>query len=200
MRSCPWVILVLLMCVFVTGCFGGGPISPSTPPPEGKSLLKISVQWDALGQPAPAGVRQVDPNSITHVGARLEYPDDSAVFMQSVKRRVAEDTGVITMEVPAAQAANLYVAAVKYSSDWWGSRAVYFGAVRNLSLPGGTIVQIRTSDIDWVEATWHVSAEDETIWNGSRVYEAPCFSGSTGQACYLRTGPVPGGRASRSLS
>ncbi|MGE5593975.1 MAG: hypothetical protein ACM3X3_09895 [Betaproteobacteria bacterium] len=92
--------------------------------------------------------------------------------MQSVKRRVAEDTGVITMEVPAAQAANLYVAAVKYSSEWWGSRAIYYGVVRNLSLPGGTMVEIRMSDIEWVEASWHVAEAEESIWNGDRIYEA----------------------------
>lgn len=189
MRRLLRFVLVLGVSVLVGGCFGGGSVSPPIPPlpSESKSLLKISVQWDAFGQPAPAGVRQVDPNSITHVGARLEYPNESAVFMQSVERQVAEDIGVITMEVPAAQAANLYVAAVKYSSEWWGSRAIYYGVVRNLALPGGTIVEIRMSDIEWVEASWHVSADDEPIWNGNRVYEAPASQAALDRpAIYVR--------------
>lgn len=45
------------------------------------------------------------------------------------------------------------MAAVKYSSEWWGSRAIYYGVVRNLALPGGTIVEIHMSDIEWVEAS-----------------------------------------------
>ena len=166
---------VLVLCVLVGGCFGGGgSVSPPTPPPpDAKSLIKVSIQWDGFGQPAPAGVRQADPNDITHVGARLEYPNESAVFIQSVERQVAQDVGVITMEVPATEKADLYLVAVKYAAGWWQSRALYYGVVRNLALPGHTIVEIKMNDIEWVEASWHVSEDDEATWNGNRLFEAP---------------------------
>ncbi len=169
-----YAVCIIALCILVTGCFGGstGPIAPSpSPPSESKSLLKIAVQWNGFSQPALARICQVNPNDITHVGARLEYSSDSAVFMQSVEKQIANDIGVITMEVPAAQSANLYLAAVKYSTEWWGSRALYYGVIRNLTLPGGTIVEIRMSDIEWVEASWHPSPEEESIWNGERIYE-----------------------------
>lgn len=47
----------------------------------------------------------VPSNDVTHVGVRLEYPSESAIFMQSVRREMTEPVSVITMEVLPVKAA-----------------------------------------------------------------------------------------------
>ena len=177
MVSCPKLmrlavvsVLLGLFTLLLPGCFGGGS-PPSDSAPSGKSLVKVVVQWSEFGQTKAAKSVIVAPADITHVGARLEYPDNSAVFIQSVKKQVAQDVGVITMEVPAANKANLYVVAVKYDGTWKGNRALYFGVVRDLYIPGNTVIEVKMSDIQWAAASWHLAEEDEAIWNVNRIYE-----------------------------
>lgn len=177
MRYLPRIVCVLVLCVLVAGCFGSntGPIRrpPPVPPSKSKSKLIVSVQWDAFHQFLPASISPAGSNTITHIGARIEYPNDSETpKVQSVMRQIGKNVGTITMEVPAAEAVNLCMAAVKHSTGSQESRALYYGVVHALSLPGGTIVELEMNDIDWVKATWHVSSEDEHIWNNDRVYEA----------------------------
>ena len=55
---------------------------------------------------------------------------------------------------------------------WEGENRVrYLGVVRDILLLDRTMLDIEMRDIEWVEASWHVSKEDEAIWNNSRTYE-----------------------------
>ena len=76
------------------------------------------------------------------------------------------------LKVPAAQKVDLYIAAVNYSAEPQRSRALYYGVVRNLGLPGGATIKLDMSHIDWTKASWHVAGEDEHIWYTDREYEA----------------------------
>lgn len=170
-------ILLIALAVGSSGCFdsrsGSSPIT--TVPTKDKARLKVAIDWEQFASHTTKGLgtNEMTPIGITHVGARLEYPSESAVFMQSVKREVAESIGVITMEVSPAERADLYLVAVMQGDGTWqGNRARYLGVVRGLALPERTTIEIKMDDIDWIEASWHVSAEDEAIWNATRQYEA----------------------------
>lgn len=172
-RICRWLAVlagVAIGCCTLAGCGSRNEVIP----PKHDSILRVSIEWRRLdGICARAVVPSSIANSdVTHVGARIEYPDNNAVFMQSTERRIAQSVGLITMKVPPTRRANLYVVAVRDSGSIYGGTALYMGVVRNIEIAEETVLDIKMDDIQWTPATWRVSEEDEEIWNGDRVYEA----------------------------
>lgn len=147
---------LLIIVVLLTGC-SGSPVVHSPVPDQTKALLSIIIDWDAFDSSQPLSVNALEnPLDVTNVGARLVYVDENASFSQSVSREVAEKEGIITLEVPPTQKANLLVAAVHEGSARNPERALYLGTIHDLVLQSGTVRNITVEDVIWVKAEWDV--------------------------------------------
>ncbi len=148
---------LLLVVLFLSGC-GGSPVVNNPPPTDHtKALVSITIDWDAFESDQILSAKSVEESfDVTSVGARLVYVDENASFSQSVSREVAEKEGIITLEVPPTQKANLLVAAVHEGSARNPERALYLGPIHDLVLQSGTVRNITVEDVIWVKAEWDV--------------------------------------------
>ena len=129
---------------------------PTIPTPSEHSILQIQVEWDKFSGTSSPGQKSVKEASMqpypktTVVGTRLIYPKDNAVFMQSLSRTKAEEEGLITMQVPPTDQADLLVMA--------GNRelgeACWYGTLRNIVIEPQTVKKITMDKIEWVRAEW----------------------------------------------
>lgn len=119
-----------------------------------KAAIKINVDWTSLDQSISQGKLKGISDSVTHFGSRLVYPNQNAVFQQSVEKVTADSMGVITMEVPAADTARLLVAAVRNES---GKDKVFgFGVLEDLTIENGTSYDWSVDEITWTNPSWKV--------------------------------------------
>ena len=127
------------------------------------TLLEIVVQWDLFGvsgsNPSFAGAFANEVVEPTHFGTRLEYLDENAFFAQSLTRDVAEEFGLITLEVPAAARTRLFVTAVRLNDGGAGQPGqrdpiVWFGEVRDLILVEGVSTTVHMGDVVWTAPSW----------------------------------------------
>ena len=128
------------------------------------TLLEIVVQWDLFGvsgsnssYASAFANEEVEP---THFGTRLEYLDENAFFAQSLTRDVAEEFGLITLEVPAAARTRLFVTAVRLNEGGAGQPGqrdpiVWFGQVRELEIVEGVSTTVHMEDVEWTAPSWH---------------------------------------------
>lgn len=152
------------------------PFTSSAPPPTssgGKARLLVRVEWNNMpvaGLPSAKGLVRLSwiedvawaqsTSDVNVVGARLEYPKEGATFLQSVTRERSETEGVITLEVPATDYADLFVVGMRYSGDTArASRpALLFGVRMGLRLDGGSTQTFRLHDLALSVPGWF--AED----------------------------------------
>jgi hypothetical protein len=98
--------------------------------------------------------------SITHVGARLVYPKNNAVFTQSV----VKDTGstkLITLQVPSTDTAHLYIVAVYEGGGI--RKALKMGVKRNISIPAGGNINLTLDSLTLIDTEWMIDTTDATI-------------------------------------
>ncbi len=126
------------------------------------TLLEIVVRWDRFGQSgsntssaSAFADEEIEP---THFGTRLEYLDDNAFFAQSLTRDEAEEFGLITLEVPAAERTRLFVTAVRLGEG--GNLIVWFGQVRELEIVEGVSTTVQMEDVEWTAPSWHFENDD----------------------------------------
>jgi len=129
---------------------------------SGEGNLKVVVNWDEINnlqtQQLSNDIINTQENNtiqVTHTAARVEYVGQNAVFTQMVERQTAVEEGIITFQIPATNNANLYSVAVHISGEYNQNRALYLGKVKNIQIPADGIVEVKMSDLDWVEATWY---------------------------------------------
>lgn len=147
---------LLIIVVLLTGC-SGSPVVHSPVPDQTKALLSIVIDWDAFDSSQPLSVNTLEsPLDVTNVGARLVYVEENASVSQSVSKETAESEGVITLEVPPTQNANLFVAAVHQGSGSRSEKALYLGTIHGIVLQSDTVRNITVDDITWVKAEWYV--------------------------------------------
>lgn len=157
-RQIQWVTAIVLLAVLAAGASGCFPfLSPSTSS-NGRTTLVIRIDWRRsafyghgswftllLAPPARADLLRPE---VSTVAVRLSYPNESAVFTQSVSRQTADTQGVITMQVPSSTLANLAVVGIG------AGQALSLGVKSGLRLDPGATVTVTTSDIGWVDAMW----------------------------------------------
>lgn len=151
---------LLAVVVLLVGCWNNNGYD------GGKGSLKIVINWDGFSSLQTqsslnkVSIEDNDYDKITHTGARVVYINDDASFAQSVEKKIAEEQGVITFNIPSTKNARLYVVAVHFSGklyDVEGNRVLWFGVVENISIPSDGIVELTMNDIDWIPATWDVA-------------------------------------------
>ena len=97
---------------------------------------------------------------ITHVGARLVYPKNNAVFTQSV----VKDTGstkLITLQVPSTDTAHLYIVAVHESGGV--RKALKMGVKRNISIPTNGTINLTLDSLTLIDTDWVVGDTTATV-------------------------------------
>lgn len=145
---------VLLLLLLVITVLTGGCVEKEYVYVPYNSVLNVQIMWDeftALGA-ASLGLAMVDDVEVTMVGARVVYEKESAIFMQSVTREVAEAEGVITLRVPPTTKAHLYVAAVNDALE----ETIWLGVKQNITILEDAILDIPMEDIVWVKAEWEM--------------------------------------------
>ena len=134
------------------------------------TLLEIVVQWDRFGvSGSNSSSTTAFANEVvepTHFGTSLEYLDENAFFAQSLTRDVAEEFGLITLEVPAAARTRLFVTAVRLNDGGAGQPGqrdpiVWFGEVPALEIVAGVSTTVHMGDVVWTAPSWDF--EDDAV-------------------------------------
>lgn len=139
--------------------------SPVAPPSqEATSKVQIEIDWDAIqrsGKTSGAALSALlahDPYPINRVGVRVEYPKEDAVFMQTVDRATASQSGVITMTLPPTSEARIFVLAVHESVGQNDRDVAKAMAFLNLGrLIPGKAAMLTTSALNFVDASWRIT-------------------------------------------
>ena len=144
-----WLLLLLVITVLAGGC-----VEKEYVYVPHNSVINVQIMWDEFTESGASslGLAMVDDVEVTMVGARVVYENESAIFMQSVTREVAEAEGVITLSVPPTSKAHLYVAAVNDVRE----EAIWLGVKRDITILEDTILDIPMEDIEWVRAEWEM--------------------------------------------
>lgn len=135
---------------------------------ESGTLLEVTVDWDYLeGMVTDQTWNQSGSSSqvyninneqdITHVGARIEYQEAEASFSQSTTKSLADDEGIITLDVPPTDNANIYLAAVSYDDD--NQSALLFAGKEGISIEEDTANEWTIDDFEWTTTEWYVDEE-----------------------------------------
>lgn len=165
-----FVLFTCFLLFFTSGCGVQSPTVLQPPatsnPTQGKAMVKVSVDWNKFDTIQASAIKANSVSNITHVGARLEYPTENASFAQSVSKATAETLGIITMEVPPSNKANLYIVAVEKGLDI----VHWYGVIENMTVAKDTVIDIKMADIRWIRATW--KADDPNYQNGSLTAQA----------------------------
>ena len=124
-------------------------------------LAKIIIKTEniSISNNQIASIQNFDNNNITHIGTRIEYPGESAYFVQSVEINQANNSGIITFNIPATEDANIYVVSVNYDK----SKALYYGLKRGINIDTDTVTKIKTEDFEWVKADWKYGKDKSQI-------------------------------------
>lgn len=170
----PASALLISASLLVGGCSWFWATSPQS---GGRARVVVKVRWSdvraLVSRPAPTGLLWLlgwlQPpafaaagGEVDVVGARLVYPSEGAAFSQSVARQVAQDTGVITMDVPSSNYADLFVVGIQ-RGDHTGDRTLLFGTRTGISIPPGATVTFTIDQLSLIEPTWWVA--DATQWS-----------------------------------
>lgn len=145
----------------------------STPDPqEAPATLTLSVDWAALDRVASAAVPAAngaallvgevpnDPYPVNRVGVRIEYPNEDAVFIQTVDRQTAQTSGVISLVLPPANDVKMYLLAVHEKtgpSDKEVAKAMAYSDLGKL-VPGKAF-KFTTATLNLIPATWEFAPE-----------------------------------------
>jgi hypothetical protein len=170
-KRTPLLILFPLPVLF--GC-DDTVIQPDATGPS--TNVAVTLDWAELDRLTAMSSRSVgdfathalDLTPINRVGVRVEYPNEDAVFMQTVDRETAATSGVITMVLPPTSHARLFVLAVHEYSNQGGSGEAKAMAYLDLGrLVPGKALKLTTNSLGLIPATWELEAPYEyTLGNG----------------------------------
>lgn len=162
-----------------------------------QTMVEVVVSWDDIGQTAAGGSTSgtsATPLATgvlqpTDFGTRLEYPSDNAAFTQSVSRQQAQDYGLITLDVPPADSATLYVAAVQLADSSQGQPGqrdpiVWFGYVPHLEIVQGKATVVHMGDVVWTQPSWEF--EDPAVRTAYDSGTMTAAKDSTALSFYIR--------------
>lgn len=121
---------------------------------EDMAAFKVIVEWDAILQKESSDAAKDSESTlpITHLGVRLLYPDQNAVFIQSTERKPEENTGIIRLEIPPSNSARMLIAAVHY--DGSENRLLKMGVVEDLTIQSGVSYEWGVNGITWTDPHW----------------------------------------------
>jgi hypothetical protein len=97
--------------------------------------------------------------SITHVGARLVYPKNNAVFMQSAVKD-SNNTKLISLQVPTTDTAHLYVVAVYEGNGI--RKALKMGVKKNINIPLNGTVNLTLDSLTLIDTEWYIDSIADT--------------------------------------
>lgn len=179
--------LLLLVCLLIVCLVSGCKKNPPKPNTK-EGTLKVVLCWDEfdkMQQPQQhqsiqemqlmgafnvldfeSEEEEEDTSVVTHTGVRVVYPEDNAAYSQSVTREVAETQGIITLQIPSTDDAEIYLLAVHYSEKNENKRALWMGYIESFPIPPDSITTITMNQIDWIEATWYPGEGYEDFENG----------------------------------
>ena len=149
------LLIVVIVALILTGC---GMKSTK----GGEGTLRVVIEWGSFKE-APqiksSMARETneveDMSYVTHTGVRVIYPGNNAAYSQSVTREIAETQGIITLQIPSTDDAQIYVLAVHDSTFNWGRRVLQMGWIESFPIPADNITTITMDDINWIEAKWY---------------------------------------------
>jgi len=144
-----------------------------------ETSIEVRVDWDYLegaiaeeAQISYSGFSSIfstnSEDRITHVGVRIEYPEENAAFSQSVDKSTADNEGILTLRTPPADNVNIYLTAVEYDSPV-GS-ALLVAAESGTKIEEGATNQWVTDDFDWITTEWFVDEEYEDEYEEGKFY------------------------------
>lgn len=165
MKKYIYLIFILSLVFFFMGCSEGNISNDVDNEFTSNGLAKVIINPEEINVDNKAAKTQNldSDNDVTHIGTRIEYPGETAYFIQSVEIDYANNSGIITFDIPATEDANIYVVAVKYSDEQGESRARYFGIKTGINIKTDTVTEIRTNDFSWVQADWRYGELDDQI-------------------------------------
>jgi hypothetical protein len=118
-----------------------------------------------------AEAQQSEPE-INRIGVRVEFPDEDAVFTQSVDRRTAENAGLITMVLPPTNNAKIYVLAVhekdpQIPTDVERAKAMAYQDVGKLT--PGKAFKLTTQSLNFIHPTWQFATPVDGTLDGTTL-------------------------------
>lgn len=154
MKKLSILLVILVIPTLLSGCNDNVPKGAYQ---SGSGNLKVTINWNDFNNVETNKISTQDTSysKITHTGARVVYVGESTSFTQRVKRKTAEDEGIITFKIPTTDNAKLYTVAVHHSQEYKGNRALFLGIKENLQIPNEGIVEVSMSDINWIKASWY---------------------------------------------
>jgi hypothetical protein len=158
-------ILPIFALALTTGC-DSGTMEPESASPGAN--LNVTLNWAEIDRLAfaaaqPSGmspmIASLDSKPINRVGVRVEYPNEDAVFMQTVDRETAATSGVITMVLPPTSQARLFVLAVHEDPNSGGGEAKAVAQLDLGRLAPGRALKLTTASLNLIPATWTLSGD-----------------------------------------
>ena len=135
----------------------------------GMQTVSLRVDWNRLRQTTTSnftdGMAYAISDSglnITHVGSRLVYVKNNAVFTQSVVKDTGS-TSLITLQVPATDTAHLYVVAVYESNGI--RKALKLGVKQNIRILSNSPINLTLDSLTLIDTDWSVTDTTVTITN-----------------------------------
>jgi len=148
---------------------------------NGETYLKVLVDWEQFEDIEIASREKLsqmdiseqneDEFEVTHVGARVIYPEDGASWQQYVEKETAEEKGVITFNIPATESADIHVAAVFLSDEGGASYAVKFATLEGIEINPEKVMEIEMDDLTWFPADWYPEEGFEHFEEGLKEEE-----------------------------
>ena len=147
MKNKIWLLSLLLLTIGCTEVVVTKIVGPETE----TQTVNLRVNWNQIANSISATT-----DSITHIGVRLVYVKEGAVFMQSVRKTDSSSNGLITLKVPSTDTAHLFVVAVKRDENTNYNKLIKLGAKFNISIPTNGTINLTLDSITMNDAKWEV--------------------------------------------
>ena len=156
------LVIILILSVFLLSACSENAVNEIETDTSSKGLATVIINPDKISvndNQTLSSQNFDENNNITHIGTRIEYPGETAYFVESVEIEQADESGIITFNIPATENANIYVSAVNYNDI----KALFYGVKRGIYIEEDTVTEIKTEDIDWVQADWKYGDKENEI-------------------------------------
>ncbi len=148
---------------------------------NGEAYLKVLVDWEQFEDIEIASREKLsqmdiseqneDEFEVTHVGARVIYPEDGAAWQQYVEKETAEEKGIITFNIPATESADIHVAAVFLCDELGAGYAVKFATLEGIEINPEKVIEVEMDDLTWFPADWYPEEGFEHFEEGLKEEE-----------------------------
>lgn len=150
-RNLTFILSLFVIFSFLAGCFSFSTDRDNI----GKAIVNVNINWDDINGLGPMAEAFSDSYEISMVGARLVYPDEAAAFSQSVARTSMQIQGIITIEVPPAPKAEMYLVAIDKEKEI----VLAYAFKDSLVLKSDSVLSLTHDEFQWIDAAWMI--EDE---------------------------------------